>query len=227
MQVSVERRNVEHQLRKIEGRLEGLYDAIADGLARRGLKTSCWLPKASRDHLRNALSSSASSRTLSASQSLPALPREGGKLHSALDEPETKTEAAEILRGLIEQINVTNNEEGIAVELIGDIVKLVALPGDDIPLAFASSVKVVAGARNRRYLTLWKRGFRGFGKGLRAGGAIITPPPAPSGNGLHPRHRPAAGFAILSGPADLRKMGHGKWLATKNPIPETVWKRNT
>jgi hypothetical protein len=27
--------------------------------------------------------------------------------------------------------------------------------------------------------------------------------------------------------AQLGKMGHGKWLATKNLIPETVWKRKT
>jgi site-specific DNA recombinase len=76
-------------------------------------------------------------------------------LHAALSDPEGRTEAAEILRGLIEQINVKHDKAGVYVELVGDIVKLVSLPeGSDVPASFESSVKVVAGARYQRYLHL-------------------------------------------------------------------------
>ena len=74
-------------------------------------------------------------------------------LHAALSEPEARTEAAEILRGLVERINVWSGRDG-QIELIGDIVKLVTLPGGNVPAPFESAVKVVAGARNPRELTL-------------------------------------------------------------------------
>jgi hypothetical protein len=68
-------------------------------------------------------------------------------LHVALSDPNARTEAAEILRGLIDRITVRNDPYGHMVELTGDIVKLLTLPGGSIPVPFDSSVKVVAGAR--------------------------------------------------------------------------------
>ena len=75
-------------------------------------------------------------------------------LHTALDDPQARTEAAEILRGLVERIAVRGDAQGHVVELTGDIVKLLALPGDTVPSPFESSVKVVAGARNHLDLQL-------------------------------------------------------------------------
>jgi len=66
-------------------------------------------------------------------------------LHAALDDPQARTEAAEILRGFVERIAVRADAQGHVVELTGDIVKLLALPGDTVPSPFESSVKVVAG----------------------------------------------------------------------------------
>jgi hypothetical protein len=55
-------------------------------------------------------------------------------LHTALSDSVTKAEAAEILRGLIERIDVRSVAGGHVVELIDDIVKLVSLPaGGDVP----------------------------------------------------------------------------------------------
>jgi site-specific DNA recombinase len=45
-------------------------------------------------------------------------------LHVALSDPGARTEAAEILRGLIECITVRSGPGGHVVELTGDIVKL-------------------------------------------------------------------------------------------------------
>ena len=68
-------------------------------------------------------------------------------LHVALSDPNARTEAAEILRGLIDRVTVRNDPHGHVVELTGDIVNLLTLPGGSIPVPSDSSVKVVAGAR--------------------------------------------------------------------------------
>jgi site-specific DNA recombinase len=49
-------------------------------------------------------------------------------LHEALNAKDTKTEATEILRGLIETINVRPTDYGIEVELVGHIVNMLKLP---------------------------------------------------------------------------------------------------
>ena len=88
-------------------------------------------------------------------------------LHAALSDPGVRTEAADILRGLIEAINVRPIEGGAEIELVGDIAQMVkvaessvstskkAAPGGAaVQASFTSSAKVVAGARNHRQLTL-------------------------------------------------------------------------
>ncbi len=59
----------------------------------------------------------------------------------------TRTEAVEILRGLIDAINVRPTEAGTEIELVGDIVSMLKLPGKESAgiEAHKSSVKVVAG----------------------------------------------------------------------------------
>ncbi len=46
-------------------------------------------------------------------------------LHDSLDQEDTKTEAAEILRSLVEHINVRNTDEGFEIELEGQIVNMI------------------------------------------------------------------------------------------------------
>jgi len=65
----------------------------------------------------------------------------------ALNDPAGRTEAAAILRALIDRISVSGGEDGHVLELTGNIVKLLVLPGGEVPALFESSVKVVAGAR--------------------------------------------------------------------------------
>jgi hypothetical protein len=63
----------------------------------------------------------------------------------------------EILRGLIEAIILHPAGEGLEIELIGEIAKMLELPGvpgSSVPAMYRSSVKVVAGARYQRYLQL-------------------------------------------------------------------------
>ena len=138
---------VEHQaeLARVTKKLKGLYDAIADGLRTPGLKDQLLELEARQTQLKELIG-----------QAPPPVPRLHPKLaevyratvadlHAALNDPDARTEAADILRGLIERITVRDDPHGHVIELTGDIVKLLTLPGGSIPVPFDSSVKVVAG----------------------------------------------------------------------------------
>ena len=76
------------------------------------------------------------------------------RLHEALADDRTRTEATELLRGLVERILLHPGEHGTQIELIGDVANMVAIalpeqqnaaPTGAAPERFRSSVKVVAG----------------------------------------------------------------------------------
>jgi hypothetical protein len=75
--------------------------------------------------------------------------------------PGTRDEALGLLRGLIECIELQPVENGFEIELTGEIVRLVELSLAEgkteqavLDEKTACSVKMVAGARNHRELTL-------------------------------------------------------------------------
>jgi site-specific DNA recombinase len=72
------------------------------------------------------------------------------RLHEALADPGLRDEALGILRGLIERVVIHPAEDGLQVEIVGEIVKMVELGLDAKQAALheeaACSVKVVAGA---------------------------------------------------------------------------------
>ena len=76
------------------------------------------------------------------------------RLHEALADPGLRDEALGILRGLIERVVLHPAEDGLQVEIVGEIVKMIELGVDAkqaaLPAAAACSVKVVAGAHNHR-----------------------------------------------------------------------------
>ncbi|MEO1544257.1 MAG: recombinase family protein [Pseudomonadota bacterium] len=137
----------QRELDKVTQALEGLYDAIADGLRTDGLIGRVKSLEAKKSALEDEVANcSAPSPRLH--PNLAMLYREKVEnLHLALAAPETRFEAAEILRELIDFIGVRTEGHGHFVELTGDIVKLIGLPDrQGVPEVFESSVKVVAGA---------------------------------------------------------------------------------
>src|SRR6266478_8044297 len=79
--------------------------------------------------------------------------RKVADLQSASAEPGTRTEALEILRGLIERVVLHPVEKGFEIELIGEIAAMVDLGAKNkkagskepaVPDAYRRSVKVVA-----------------------------------------------------------------------------------
>ena len=139
------------ELDRVTKKLRGLYDAIADGLRSPGLQAELLALEARQAGLREAIEAA-----------LPPAPRfhprlaelyrqQVNELHLALNDPEGRTEAAAILRTLIDRISVSGDGDSHVLELTGNIVKLLALPGGRVPATFESSVKVVAGACITRY----------------------------------------------------------------------------
>jgi site-specific DNA recombinase len=138
-------------------KLAGVIEAIADGLRAPGLQSRL-------DELEQ--------RKASLAAELDAAPPPAPRLHpnlaevyrkkvadlqTALADPATHTEALEILRALIERVEVRPAEDGFAIELIGEIANMVTLSAGAESVTkepYRSSVKVVAGTRNHRQLTL-------------------------------------------------------------------------
>ena len=147
----------------VNRKLRGLIEAIAEGLRGPGLQ-------AKLDELEQ--------RKVTLEAKLAAMPPPAPRLHpnlaelyrrkvadlqSALAEPGTRTEALEILRGLVERVVLHPVEKGFEIELIGEIAAMVDLgaqnktagpKGSAVPDAYRRSVKVVAGARNHLDLLL-------------------------------------------------------------------------
>jgi site-specific DNA recombinase len=72
------------------------------------------------------------------------------RLHEALAHLRLRDDALGILRGLIERVVIHPAEDGLQVEIVGEIVRMVELGLDAreaaLPVAAACSVEVVAGA---------------------------------------------------------------------------------
>lgn len=143
------------ELDVVSRKLDGLIEAITEGLRGTGLQQKL-------DELETrkaALEAKLSAAPPPAPRLHPNLAvlyrRKVEHLHEALGDPEIRQEAIEILRGLIETVTVTPGDDGPRIELVGDIVQMIALPkgsGGVVPAVYESSVKVVAGARNRHCL---------------------------------------------------------------------------
>jgi hypothetical protein len=86
--------------------------------------------------------------------------RQVEQLQHSLSHPEIRDEAVQILRGLIERVSIRPAADGMEIEIVGEIAKMVELGLEsnkkraNLDEKAARSVKVVAGACNHRELTL-------------------------------------------------------------------------
>ncbi len=159
------------ELREVTRRLDGLYEAIADGLRTPGLKGKLEELEARKAALEDDLSDAAPPAPRLHPNLAGLYRRKVENLHQALNDPASRTEAADILRDLIEVIAIKATDDGFEVELIGDIANMVELAnvpnskknaapeGTAVPDSYRSSVKVVAGARNCLNLLLFIKGL--------------------------------------------------------------------
>lgn len=148
----------EKELASIRRKLDGLYDAIADGLRTDGLKGKL----KDLEHRKVAPEAELAAVPLAPPLLHPNLAKlyaeRIANLHEAMKDTEFRTEALDILRGLIERVEIGRKAEDGSrpVELIGDIAAMIEASnvpansktpagGAGILGVYAGSAKVVAG----------------------------------------------------------------------------------
>jgi DNA invertase Pin-like site-specific DNA recombinase len=144
------------ELEQVSAKHEGLISAIADGLRTEGLLATLHELERRKAELIAELAAAPPPAPHLHPNLAELYRRKVNDLHQALTDSTTRTEAVEILRGLVEAIRLYPIEGGFEIELVGDIANMIKLPGkgSSVPDEYRSSVKVVAGARNHRELTV-------------------------------------------------------------------------
>ena len=112
-------------LEKLTTRLDGLYDAIADGLRTPGLKVKIEDMEAEVVTLKLDLQSAPEPAPIFHPNLAELYRRKVEKLNEALNAPDSRSEAAEILRGIIDRIELRPMGRGkFEIDLAGDIVNI-------------------------------------------------------------------------------------------------------
>jgi site-specific DNA recombinase len=140
----------ERELVEIRHKLDGLIDAWPRVIGRRDCSSgwTIWTPARRRS---SAILPGGPPPSVRLHANLAQLyRRQVEHLHEALDDPTLRDEALGILRGLVERVVRYPTDDGLQVEIVGEIVKMVELGLDAkraaLPAEAACSVKVVAGA---------------------------------------------------------------------------------
>ena len=148
------------ELAEVARKLNGLIDAIADGLRAPGLQQHLDELGARRVQLEQDLSTVPTTPIRLHPNLAQVYRRQVERLQDALNEPEIRDEALQILRGLVERVSISPAETGLEVEIVGEIAKMVQLGIENktkraaLDDEMTRSVKVVAGTYNHRELTL-------------------------------------------------------------------------
>ncbi len=145
------------QLEQLTQKLNGLIDAIADGLRTDGLLGRLRDLERQKADLEAQLDAAPPAAPRLHPNLAELYRRKVENLHEALADPAARTEAVEILRGLVDGIYLHPIDGGFEIELVGEIAKMIELSAgaESSPFdPYRSSVKVVAGAGNHRDLTL-------------------------------------------------------------------------
>src|SRR5262249_20002712 len=148
------------ELDDVKRKLATLIDAITEGLRAPGLQEKLDQLEARRLTLEKTVSSTPGPLPRLHPNLAQLYRMKVEKLQQAIADPATHTEALEILRGLIERVAVRPVGNGFEIELVGEIARMVELGAGSTKTRaahgeaalFESSVKVVAGERNQRYL---------------------------------------------------------------------------
>ena len=138
-------------------------DAIADGLRAPGLQQRLDELEARRIEIEQGLAAEPTSPVRLHPNLAQVYRRQVERLQHALNDPEIRDEALQILRNLIEHVSIGPAENGIEIEIVGEIAKMIELSIGNkakqpiLDEKMSRSVKVVAGARNHLYRTrfLW------------------------------------------------------------------------
>jgi site-specific DNA recombinase len=138
----------QRELFEITRKLDGLIEAIADGLRAGGLQAKLDELELKKTTLTRELAAKPERAPLLHPRLADVYREKVARLHGALSQPADRAEALEILRSLIDKIVVRPVDDRFELELVGEIANMVALvPGAEGARnePYRSSVKVVAG----------------------------------------------------------------------------------
>jgi site-specific DNA recombinase len=135
-------------LRRLAASSNGLIDVIAEGFVRQVSRRN----SVNWSSIRPGLESEIDGAPAAAPRLHPNLAelyrKKVANLQDALADSGTQMEALEILRGLIERVNVGTDKNASEIELVGEIANMVRLSAGSESLGnepYRSSLKVVAG----------------------------------------------------------------------------------
>jgi hypothetical protein len=117
----------ERELAEVRRKLDGLIDALAEGYRAPGLQQKLDDLEARKAALEQALGAEPPP-TVRLHPNLAQVYRaKVERLHEALADPALRDEALGILRGLIEKVVLHRTQDGLQVEIVGEIVRMVEL----------------------------------------------------------------------------------------------------
>jgi len=159
------REGLQREQKDLERRIDTLLDAFASGaLKGASVQTKLEALEARQGELAKELAGLVDDPVRLHPNLAAIYQRKVATLQKLLEDDATRSEAVEVIRSLVDQVIFRPTAEaGLEVELVGNIARMVHLAqnsNEDSPVSgavhdeFARSVKVVAGARNQRYLHL-------------------------------------------------------------------------
>ncbi len=120
------------ELADVRRKLDGLTEAIADGLRAPGLQRRLDVLEARRTELEQRLAAEPTTPVRFHPNLAQVYRRQVEQLQHALNQPEIRDEAVQILRGLIEQVSIGPADNGLEIEIVGEIVRWSSLAGAPI-----------------------------------------------------------------------------------------------
>jgi hypothetical protein len=122
---NIDRGQMAKDLVQINRKLDGLYEAIADGLRTPGLKVKLEELEQRKEEMEQQISSTPPPAPVLHPNLAELYRRRVESLHESLNKADNRTEATKILRGLVESIRVHNLDDGLQIELVGEITNMI------------------------------------------------------------------------------------------------------
>jgi site-specific DNA recombinase len=145
----------------VERRIAKLVEALADGMPVRAVKDELVRLEGRQDELKRQIEQAPQGRPVLLHPNLAEVYRtKVADLHRALEDGDTMAEAMDLIRSLVDAIVLTPEDGKLRIDLRGELAGILALcadkrkPGSVSGVGLAEQVKLVAGARNHRDLTL-------------------------------------------------------------------------
>ena len=139
------------ELAGVARKLTGLIDAIADGLRAPGLQQRLDDLEARRKQLEQELAAPPTTPVRLHPNLATVYRQQVERLQEALNQPDIRDEAIQVLRSLVERVSISPAKNGLEIEIVGEIAKMVELGIENqakratLDEEAARSVKVVAG----------------------------------------------------------------------------------